>query len=282
MRFTWLGHPMVEMDGGRVGFETRKTLALLVYLSLHRGPVSREKLSLVFWPDFDRTRAFANLRRTLSSLRASLGGLQLEITRDAVGLGRRPPFELDVEEFQDLVRGARTHRHGEEGLCEPCLAALARAVALYRADFLDGFNLGKAGEFDDWQGDQREDLRRDLAYALERLARSALISGSFEAALGYAKRWTAMDVYDEAARRALMLACALSGRPGRALRHYEDYEELLWEGFGARPGEEMREFRRAIGAGDYDSSTLERDRPRSRASGEGGGREGLRLLLAKP
>jgi len=258
MRFNWLGNPSVEKDGVRVGFETRKALALLVFLSMREGLISREALSLIFWPDFERARAFANLRRTLSSLRSSLGEGFLDIGRDAIGLENKSQPEIDIREFQSLVGIVRSHRHAEGIECQSCLNSLASAVALYKADFLFGFNVKNAEDFEEWQNDQRENLRLSLAWALERLAKASLLSGVLETALDYAKRWTLMDVYNERARRTLMLGYALSGRPGAALQHYEEYEGLLWSSFGEKPCEEMREFRGAIGSGNYDFSSLER------------------------
>ena len=73
-RLSWLGHPAIERDGAPVRLERRKNTALLAYVSLSDRSVSRERLAAIFWPDFDRERAPANLRRSLASLHASLPG----------------------------------------------------------------------------------------------------------------------------------------------------------------------------------------------------------------
>ncbi len=74
LRLSWLGHPRIWRDDVPVRLETRKTTALLAFLSLADRPVSRERLASIFWPEFDRERAPANLRRSIASLHASLPG----------------------------------------------------------------------------------------------------------------------------------------------------------------------------------------------------------------
>jgi len=53
----------------------QKRLALLVFLAVEgvRGPVERDRICGVFWPDYDQDRARANLRNALHFLRKTLG-----------------------------------------------------------------------------------------------------------------------------------------------------------------------------------------------------------------
>ena len=53
LRLAWLGTPQVWHGDSVVSFRTRKSLALLVYLSTEGGVQSREKLTAFFWPDED-------------------------------------------------------------------------------------------------------------------------------------------------------------------------------------------------------------------------------------
>ena len=67
-------------------------------------------------------------------------------------------------------------------MCAECLPPLTEAVELYRDDFMAGFGLRDSAAFDDWQFFQSESLRRELAGALERLARGRGALGEWEAA----------------------------------------------------------------------------------------------------
>ena len=66
---------------------------------------------------------------------------------------------------------------------------LETAVTLYRDDFLAGFSLRDSIPFDDWQLQQQESLRRELAQALAQLAQTT----TGETAVTYARRWCQMD-----------------------------------------------------------------------------------------
>ncbi len=87
-KLSWLGHPRIELNEEPVRLDTRKTTALLAYLSLIDQPVSRERLAALFWPEFDEVRAPANLRRSLAALRAALPGEWLAAERDRIGVRR--------------------------------------------------------------------------------------------------------------------------------------------------------------------------------------------------
>jgi DNA-binding SARP family transcriptional activator len=73
LRLSLLGAPLVERDGEPVAFDTRKALALLAYLGVTGRPHRREALAGLGWPDADRERALAALRRTLSTIRHVAG-----------------------------------------------------------------------------------------------------------------------------------------------------------------------------------------------------------------
>src|SRR3712207_7660648 len=69
----------------------------------------------------------------------------------------------------------RHTRYWRDWSSDVCSSDLSEAVALYRDDFLAGFALRDSAAFDDWQFFQGEELRRELAGALERLGRGVEI-----------------------------------------------------------------------------------------------------------
>ena len=62
------GTPRLERGGEAIDLETRKATALLAYLAVSGLGHTREALAGMLWPDFDQSRALANLRRTLWAL----------------------------------------------------------------------------------------------------------------------------------------------------------------------------------------------------------------------
>ena len=119
-------------------------------------------------------------------------------------------------------------------------------MALYRDDFLTGFTLPDAPDFDDWQRDQTESLRGMLSDALERLARCLVRQGDTVAALVHARRRVALDPLDEAAQRQLMQIHAWAGDRGAALRQYQICTELLRRELSTTPAPETTALYEAI------------------------------------
>ncbi len=72
--------------------------------------------------------------------------------------------------------------------------------------------------------------------------------GDYESAIGYARRWLALDPLQEAAHRQLMSLFWQSGQRAAALRQYENCREVLCDELGVEPSEETRELYQKIRA----------------------------------
>jgi predicted ATPase len=109
-----------------------------------------------------------------------------------------------------------------------------------------GFSLRDSSTFDDWQIFQAESLRRDLAGALERLVDCHALLGQFDLAIGYARRWLALDPLHELAHRQLMQLYAWAGQRGAALHQYRECVRVLDQELGVPPLEETARLYAAI------------------------------------
>src|ERR687896_1736585 len=178
-RVSLLGAPRIEHGGEPIEVDTRKAVALVAYQALTRRRHARDALAGLLWPEYNQRRARAALRRTLSSLGKARAEGWLEADRESVALNR-DRIGVDVYRFRELLAECRTHGHPETEVCPECLPPLSEAVALYRDDFLAGFALRDSAAFDDWQFFQAEELRRELAGALERLSYGHGARGEWE------------------------------------------------------------------------------------------------------
>lgn len=217
-----LGNPEIKLAGQPIDVDTRKATALLAYLALsggprQSGPHRREKLAAFFWPETEADKALGALRRTLSVLNKALGGLGLEIEREAVSFVAGPEVWVDVVEFNQLARAGD-------------VSSLRRAAELYRGDFLEGFSLKDSAAFDEWQFLRSENLRRELAAVLEKL-----VTARADSAIEHARRWLALDPLHEPAHRALMNLYAEAGQHAAALHQYQTCERILREELGVAP-----------------------------------------------
>lgn len=249
----------VEVAGAPLAVDTRKATALLAYLAVTGRPASRELLAALLWPDADSGDARAALRRTLSVLNAGLGAGALAIDRTAVSL-RDQDTDVDLRQFRDALGRARNHRHDPDARCPSCIAALEEAVALDRGEFMSGFALRDSEAFDDWQLAEGESHRRDLAGALERLARSLATGGGTEPALEASRRWLEIDPLHEPAHRLLMDLLARAGEPAAALQQYRDCVRILDRELGVAPLPETTELYEMIRAGRLPVPAVSRPR----------------------
>jgi predicted ATPase/DNA-binding SARP family transcriptional activator len=243
-----LGQLRIERDGVPITMDTRKALALIVYVAVTHQRHSRDALAAFLWPEYDRVRAFANLRRTVWGLNKALAGDYLDVDRDTIGLNSTADLWLDVDRFTELLAACRLHGHHETDVCTECLKLLTEAVELYTDDFLHGFTVHNSPGFDEWQFFQAESLQRQFADALERLVLGYRSQGEFKAAIAYARRWLVLDTLHEPAHRALMELYAWSGQYSAALRQYRECARALEEQLQVAPQDITVQLYQAIKA----------------------------------
>jgi len=255
LRLAVLGPPRLELDGAAVEVDTRKAIALLVYLAVTGERHGREALAGLLWPEYDEAHARAALRRTLSALNKGLRGGWLATDRTSIALDRADLW-LDLARFQALLDECGAHGHQPAEACPACLAPLREAAALHRGDFLAGFALRDADGFEDWQRLQAESLRRELAGALERLVDVQAAAGRWQDAIADGHRWLSLDPLHEPAHRQLMRLYAWSGQRGAALRQYRACVRVLDQELGVAPLEATTALYQTIKQG-----RAERERP---------------------
>jgi predicted ATPase/DNA-binding SARP family transcriptional activator len=248
VRLFLFGPPRLELNGQAVPLRRTKALALLVYLATTRQPQDRDTLLALLWPEFDDASARNNLRRELSLLKSTLGEELLTADRRQLVWNDHVAVWVDVAVFQEQVAIWKQHQHAAGMLCATCAAALTTAAQLSTDDFLAGFGLPDSPAFDEWQFFEREELRQQLATALQSLIAWHCEKGAYEHALRYARRWLALDRLHEPAQRELMRLYTLSGQQAAALRQYDECVRLFERELGAEPEAETMALYEAIKA----------------------------------
>jgi len=267
LRIEILGPVRVELDGAPLVVDTRKAIALLAFLAVTGRPASRETVAALLWPESDERGAHGALRRTLSVLKAALGGVGLAIDRGSVAL-RPEELEVDVWRFRAALARVRGHDHGADRLCAGCLDLLDEAVALDRGEFMAGFALRSSEAFDAWQAAEVEAHRRELTGALERLARGRAAGHAWQPAISAARRWLELDGLHEPAQCLLMSALAAAGEPAAALRQYRECVRTLDRELGVAPLLETTALAEAIRDGRFAPSPSRAERPETAESAD--------------
>lgn len=240
LQINLLGTPYVILDDNPVvGFISVKSQALLYYLAVEGGIHARLRLAALLWPDAPERRGLKNVRDVLANLRHLVGDY-LEITRRTVAL-RPETIRLDVREFRAVM---------ERQNPEPDRIELTAALAHYRDDFLSGFHVEYAPEFENWASLMREQLHQQAEYLLQALAEQHLAAGNYAAGLEINHRLLGMDPGSESAHRQRMRLLALSGERTAVMRQYETLRRLLAKEYGVEPLEETQRLAKAIAAGE--------------------------------
>ncbi|HNB53193.1 MAG TPA: BTAD domain-containing putative transcriptional regulator [Anaerolineales bacterium] len=225
-------------------FISNKVPALFAYLAVTKRAHQRDALAALLWGEMSDADAKNNLRQALSNLRKHLDPYLL-VTRDTLQFNASAPHTLDVDEF---VKGTHlpqlTIDHSQ-------FTILNSSLALYSGDFLHGFFIREAPEFEDWAYAERVRLRELAFQALQTLTAYHQKRGEFPQALQTANRLLTFDPWREETHRQLMLLYARSGQRSAALAQYEQCRRVLAKELDVEPSAETTAlYERIRAAGD--------------------------------
>ena len=220
----------VRLQGDRPGDDATpasgqpKRVALLAYLALMsgRGPVRRDVLLALFWPELGDEEARRALRQALHYLRRVVGENVLVGSGEEVAVsGDR--FRCDAVEFERLVAAG-----------EP-----SQALSLYEGDFLAGFHVPDvAPELEEWVDRTRARLRRQASTAAWTAADAAVAAGQGDAAVALGRRACELEPDQEGGWRRLMTLQDRLGDRAGALRTYDEFAARQRREFDADPSPE--------------------------------------------
>jgi DNA-binding SARP family transcriptional activator/predicted ATPase len=248
LQLALLGKPRLCLDGVSAGkFVFNKSMALLAYLATTGRPHTREALAGLLWGEMPNENARANLRKIVADLRQMVGE-HVEITRHTVALNCDAPHWLDIDVFLAKLQGVRADVDTGT-LNEYEVRLLNEAVALYIGDYLEGFYVRDAPDFEEWLIVQRERLRQLAVMALHTLARYHTARGSYAAGIDCTSRLLALEPWHEEFHQQMMLLLALSGQRSAALRQYEVCRQMLAKEMGAEPAAETVQLYQRLRSG---------------------------------
>ena len=234
LEFRFLGDFEVRRDGEPLALPpSKKTRALLAYLSLHDRSFRRENLCELLWEIPDDPRG--SLRWSLSKLRRLIDdGDRARIVADrasvAVDTG---DVAIDVADLRALANDSIAERSVEE---------LQEAVVRFRGNFLEGLEFSNFHDFHAWCVALREQSIRDQVVVLGELVRR--LETEPEAALPHARARVGLVPYDEPARIELIKLLHAAKHPVEAEQQYQLGVRMLKEA-GVDPSPALRASRKA-------------------------------------
>ena len=221
-----LGPIEVTLDGGPAPAELlwRKNLALMIYLARSpRRARSRDHLVGLLWGDRSEAAARHSLSEALRVIRRHAGEAAVEATGGQIRLAAGV-VEVDVEHLETLAEAEQ----------------LEQAAELIAGEFLEGFSVPGASEFEDWLASERETWRRRAVDVLVRGCDQLAQGGRTQEASALAGRALALDQTSERALGASLRCLSLLGDRSGALELYERFAARVKEEVGTDPGEETR------------------------------------------
>jgi DNA-binding SARP family transcriptional activator len=215
-----LGPVEVSLDGGFPPAELlwRKHLALLLYLARSPRGRSREHLLGLLWSDKPESAARHSLNEAVRVIRKAAGEQAVDTSGGRVRLAPQA-LQTDLERLE-------THADRNEWHA---------AADLVVGEFLEGFTVSGASDFEEWLGAERTIWRRRGVEVLTRCAEMLLRDGQGPDAVRVARRAGALDPRSELAVRTVMRALALSGERTAAQECYDAFVRRLRDELGIVP-----------------------------------------------
>jgi DNA-binding SARP family transcriptional activator len=236
IRIRVLGRMQIETGDGVIsgGWIDQRPGQLLKYLiAERRRVVPVEDIAEALWPSAEFATV-NTVRHLVHVLRRHLeSGPRGQSKAAACIVSRRGGYALDqsrvvldADLFADSAQRALNAFDAGDAAAE---AALERALALYRGDFVGD------DPYAAWAQPERERLRALVERVLQTLGDAATARGDVTAATAYVERLAEFEPFDSAPQRELILLSLRAGRRSRALRQYEAFDARMQRAFGERP-----------------------------------------------
>jgi DNA-binding SARP family transcriptional activator len=222
----------------------RRVRTVFQYLLLHGGPVHRDALMELMWPEYPPRSARNNLNVSIYGLRRALDlgdGRDCVVHRDGYyALNRDLRWSVDYARFAQAAE--RSQLAMASGQPNAALLEAQRAVDEYRGHLFDGDPNA------DWCATERAALAETFAQTLELLAGLHLDRGEVDAAHRAAQRLLEEDSCRESAHRLLMVCHAHRNQRDRIVRQYRTCVRTLHDELDVAPSTEtVHLFRQLTG-----------------------------------
>jgi len=250
LTFHLLGKPAIFYDSESLtDLLAGKEQALLIYLACQPGKrFSRDHLATLLWGETSPERTRYNLRRALWHLRSALEKVGLSpadcLTTDDswVTVPTSAPIWIDVLVFEEAFESASQHLEEHFSPTFEGVRRMRESLDLYRGEFLVGFSISQAPDFEHWLLVERERLFQLLLRALTTLIQSFIAWGRRDEGIAVCQRLLELDPLQEDIHRLLMRLYWDTGRRTQALRQYRVLERILRRELDIEPVQETQEL----------------------------------------
>lgn len=208
---------------------TGRIQALFTYLCVTHQPQDRGKLGDLLWDNLSEQEAKRNLRYILRDLRKIIGDY-LIVDGQTISFNFELPYWFDVTSFTTYL--SPRLRNTAESIE---LTILQELLNLYTGDFLAGFHIQDASNFERWMLAQRRHFHDAMVYGLQLATQQHLTQGEYDAGLALNQYLLTLEPWREEAHRQRMILLAANGQRSAALMQYELCCQVLEEELDVPP-----------------------------------------------
>lgn len=209
-------------------WKSARARALFFYI-LDKGKVTKQQISLEFWPDFSQSKVSSNFHATLWRVRNALGIKEI-IGYDANNYYLEGQTEIiyDVALFSRLVEKFNSL---DTDMTEKRNIGY-QILDIYRGDFLIDVDM-------EWADIRRAELRKQYERCLQDLAHAEFELDHFENARNLYQQLISGDPFVEEYRIGLMSALIQLSEISAAKKYYLEYKVFLNKEMNIDPGDKL-------------------------------------------
>ncbi len=233
LHITTLGQERIVLNGEVISMSRWKLSSprqLFFYL-LFTGPLGRDQICSVFWPEGDSRQVRDNFHTLIYRARQVFGAQAIlhEPEGEVYLINPGTSLWCDALEFESLMQKTHSMSPGPqmEGIRQ-------QAINLYHGDFLPSWE-------DDWVLVRRQALLSKYIDSLLGVGRNARERRSYEEALSTFQQVLAVAPYNEAAHRSIMQCYAELGENKQVIAQFDALSQLLAD-WDVTPSDQTRQL----------------------------------------
>lgn len=204
-------------------WQTQAARDLFFMLLAHPEGMTKDEISVIFWPDASIEDAKFRFKNTVYRLRRAVGKETVLLDQEIYRFNNSLDYEYDVELFlKECGLANRTHDQLQQ------LAHYREAIKHYRGSYLPDID-------ETWAQTPRENLAQTYLSILMQVSESYFSLSNYDMALDYCQRALTEDpMHEDGHRLALRIYAAMGNRAGM-VRQYQRCAEILEKEFNTRP-----------------------------------------------
>jgi two-component SAPR family response regulator len=204
-------------------WQTQAARDLFFMLLAHPEGMTKEEISLIFWPDASTEEIKFRFKNTVYRLRRALGKESVILEQDIYRFNNCLDYEYDVEIFLKEYALASKAKDPLQKLSH-----FREAVKYYRGNYLPDV-------VETWALTPRENLKQNFVSVLLQVSEIYLNQSNYDLALEYCQRALTEDNLLEDAYRLALRIFAAQGNRAALVRQYQRCVEVLEREISAEP-----------------------------------------------